>query len=91
MLTYLATFVVSDQRSDTEAINSAVSMLDFTPLAQAANMHVFLIRTGKTREQLTALLTECLDPADYCSVVEHRNPGELRLNLQEALAWVLAG
>lgn len=89
MTTFLATFVVAGKQSDTEAINSVVSMLDYMPLAQAANMHVFLVRSEKTREQLTALLTECLDPNDYCQVVEHSDPAELILTLKEALEWTL--
>ncbi len=89
MTTFLATFVVNDPESDTEAINSAVAMLDFSPVVQAANMHVFLIRSEKTREQLVALLTECLDPADYCCVVAHPEPRTISPALQETLAWVL--
>ena len=89
MTTYLATFVVSGAQSDTEAINSAVAMLDFVPVAHAANMHVLLIRSEKTQEQLAALLTECLDPADYCCVVAHPRPKSISPTLQEALAWVL--
>ena len=86
---YLATFVVTGARSDTEAINSAVAMLEFVPVAQAANMHVFLIRSDKSQNQLAALLSECLDPADYCCVVEHPEPNKISPLLQEALAWVL--
>ncbi|MFM1560773.1 MAG: hypothetical protein VCA73_20520 [Roseibacillus sp.] len=89
MKTFLATFVVTGRQSDTEAINSAVSMLEFIPLAQAANMHVFLIRSEKTREQLAALLTECLDPNDYCCVVEHPDSADIALTLRDALKWVL--
>lgn len=87
MTTYLATFVVSDRQSDTEAINSAVSMLDFMPLAQASNMHVFFVRSEKSQEQLASLLAECLDPNDYCCVVEHTKPEQIRDTLLEAIAW----
>lgn len=90
MTTFLVTFVVQNCQSDTDAINSAVSMLDFMPLAQAANMHVFLIRSDKTQEQLTTLLTECIDPNDYCCIVEHPDPPEIQLTLREALKWVTA-
>lgn len=85
--TYLATFVVTGKHSDTEAINSAVSVLDFTPVAQAANMHVFLIRSDKTQNQLAALLAECLDPADYCSIVAHPDPEKIASILKGAVAW----
>lgn len=85
--TYLATFVVTGKHSDTEAINSAVSVLDFAPVAQAANMHVFLIRSDKTQNQLAALLAECLDPADYCSIVAHPDPEKIAGMLKEAATW----
>ena len=35
MKTFLATFVVTGRQSDTEAINSAVSMLEFLPAPEA--------------------------------------------------------
>jgi hypothetical protein len=88
MNTYLATFVVKGRQSDTEAINSAVSMLDFMPLAQASNMHVFLIRSEKAHEQLATLLRECLDPNDYCRVVEHPKPAEIQDTLLDAIKWL---
>lgn len=90
MNTFLATFAVNGKRSDTDAINSAVSMLDFMPVAQAAHLHVFLIRTEKTHDQLVTLLTECLDPDDYACIVQHPAPEQIAPTLQEALAWTLA-
>ena len=76
---YLATFVVRGSDSDTEAINSAVSVLDFIPVIRAVNMHVFLIRSEKTHAQLESLLTECCDPDDFVHLAEHRtSPGGRR-------------
>ena len=88
MNVFLATFVVNAPDSDTEAINSAVSLLDFTPVIRARNMHVFLIRSEKTRVQLEALFQECLDPADFSYLVEHPAPGQLEESLAEALEWI---
>ena len=88
MKVFLATFVVYNRESDTDAINSAVAMLDFVPVIQAANMHVFLIRSERTQDQLSTLLMECLDPNDYCCIVEHPEPPEMKLTLREALNWV---
>ena len=90
MNTFLATFAVNGKESDTDAINHAVSMLDFMPLVQAANLHVFLIRTEKTQQQLVTLLTECIDPDDYSCVVRHPASDQSATGLQEALAWVIA-
>ncbi len=85
---FLATFVVRGRESDTEAINAAVGMLDFIPIIRARNMHVFLVRSEKSRSQLEALLAECLDPADYSYVVEHPAPCDVAESLEEALAWI---
>jgi hypothetical protein len=87
---YLATFVVKDVQSDTNAINSAVSLLNFVPVIRAVNMHVFLIRSEKSREQLESLFTECLDPADFAYVVAHPAPNNIPTSLAEALEWLQA-
>jgi len=51
-------------------------------------MHVFLIRSEKTHEQLATLLRECLDPNDYCRVVEHPKPVEIQDTLLDAIKWL---
>jgi hypothetical protein len=91
MNTFLATFAVNGKASDTDANNSAVSKLDFIPLAQAPNHHDFHIRTDKTQEQHRTLLTESVDPDDYTCVVRHPAPDQIRDTLQEALKWVQRG
>lgn len=88
MNTFLATFAVNGTGSDPEPINYAVSMLDFIPVVQAANLHVFLIRTEKSQEQLVTLLTEYVDPDDYTCVVRHPEPRQIAEGLREALDWL---
>lgn len=88
MTTFLATFVVAAKQSDTEAINHVVATFDFVPIAQAANLHVFLIRSDKSQAQLAALLSECLDPRDFCYLVEHPAPTAASHHLREALEWI---
>ena len=85
---YLATFVVRGSDSDTEAINSAVSVLDFIPVIRAVNMHVFLIRSEKTHAQLESLLTECCDPDDFVHLAEHPRPADICESLEEAQEWL---
>ena len=88
MTHYLATFVVNDISSDTDAINSAVSFLDFTPVIRARNMHVFLIRSEKTPAQLESIFSECLDPSDFAYVTDFPTTDSIDGVLAQAREWL---